>query len=146
MRPRHRNILSVALLAFMVLPGCKSDEAKRLSDHRYVVGLQHQYWRQARQSLLSEQPNLDLLRAIERSLSGRAWRSIELTYEGPHKQELLDALKDVQAAYHDEVLAKVDTRNPRVALRAGVTLQQLRDAFARVDERYRRLEALTPEQ
>ena len=136
--------MAAAALACCALVGCR-DEADELSSSEYVLGLQHKYWRMARQSLKSDRPNLDLLRAVERSLSGRSLRAVEQSYPRANKQEVMAKLKSISAAYAAEVLPKVDTRSPKVRLRPGATLQQVREAFAQVDIQYQELEALTAE-
>ena len=138
-------LLAAGVLAGAGLAGCddRKRQADELSSYDYILGLQHKYWNQARQSLQSDQPNLDLLRAVERLLSGRSMRSVQSNYDRPNKKAVIASLEAIQKAFSEEISPKVDTRSPKVQLRPGVTLGQLREAFERLDKDYRPFEAMT---
>ena len=137
--------LIVALYAAMLLPalaGCE-DKRSRLSSSAYLLARQHETWNNTRRTLQDDQPNMGLFRSLHIFLRGRTRRRVAKDYTGPDKQQVLDQLDAVGALYQAEVLSLMDLSSPVPKLRGGVTVQQLREAFAKVDQEYRRLEAIT---
>ena len=132
----------LGLLAVSALAGC-GDEVKRISGSNFMLDLLHKQWTEARAALQGDQPDLNLLRPIELNLRGRVLRSVEKSYSGDNKQEVINALKSVTAAFRSEIMTKLEPAGRTVQLASGVTLEQLRAAFNKVDEQYRRLRAIT---
>ncbi len=104
---------------------------------------QHLLWRNARETLASDKPNLMLLRSVEIYLCARTLSAVDAHYEGPDKEEILKQLTSLREAYRGKVLSLVDPRSFAVRLKSNVTMGQLRDAFMEVDKDYRRFEQLT---
>ncbi len=132
----------VSVLTLLALTGCK-DRAKEISRPEYLLTKQHEIWAQARESVHSDRPNLDIFRYVHRFLCYRTPRRVEKAYDGRDKQELLARLRAVGQAYEKHVHAMLDLTGGRVGLVRGATIEQLRQAFDKVDEEYRRLEAMT---
>ncbi len=132
----------MTLLTLLALTGCK-DRAEEISRPEYLLARQHKIWAQARESVHSDRPNLDIFRYVHRFLCYRTPRRVEKAYDGSDKEELLAKLRAVGQAYEKHVHAMLDLTGGRVGLIRGVTIEQLRQAFDKVDEEYRQLEAMT---
>lgn len=135
-------IVTAAGLAVLAAGGCK-DKAKSLSDSDYLLGVQHEAWRNSRETLQTPQPELGWLGSVNNLLNGRTPRRVKKDYTGANKAEVLAKLKTLGEAYEAEVVSKLDFRQPQVRLKPGVTIEQVRDAFMKLDGRYRELEAMT---
>ena len=84
-----------------------------------------------------------MLRLADHFLRFRTPRRIKKAYSGDDKQQILAKLRELGKAYGDEIRPKLDMRGSKVRLAQGVTLEQLRQAFAKLDEQYREFESLT---
>ena len=136
-------ILAALLVVSLLAPaGCKN-KAKDISTPKYLLARLHEHWKAARETLESDQPNLGVLRTVNHFLRFRVPRRIEKQYGGRDKQQVLAKLRELGKAYRDQVQMKLDTRGNEVRLAPGVTLEQLRQAFAKLDEQYREFESLT---
>jgi len=123
--------------------GCK-DKVEEISSAGYSFGLQDKFWADARTQLHggSDEPNLDPLRSVWRFLKDRTARSVDRSYTGANKAEVLAALRKLQADYHASVIKKLDIMGHRVRLAGGATLEDVRAAFDQLDPDYRALQAL----
>jgi hypothetical protein len=139
---RTVTVAAAGVLAALALAGCK-DEAKSLSNSGYLLKLQHEAWQNTRETLQSENPRLTMLHSVHVLLTRRTPRRVEKGYNGPDKEQLLAKLRSLASKYESEVASKVDMSGNEVRLRAGVTLEQVREAFMNLDPEYRELEAMT---
>ncbi|KPK79406.1 MAG: hypothetical protein AMJ81_13290 [Phycisphaerae bacterium SM23_33] len=138
-----RTITSIfAVLGLLALPGCRG-KTTSISNSDYLLGLLGEAWNNARESLQSDQPNLDLLRSVHVLLTQRAPSRLPKDYQGSNKQQVLDKLKALGDAYTAEVASKMDFLSQRVRLKEGVKLEHVRAAFMKLDKDYRELEAMT---
>jgi len=136
-------ILAASLVVLLLAPaGCK-DKAKEISSPKYLLRKQHEAWKKARETLKSDQPHLSVLRLADHFLRFRTPRQIEKAYSGDDKQQILAKLRELGKAYRDEIRPKLDMRGNDVRLAQGGTLEQLRQAFDKLDEQYREFESLT---
>ena len=132
----------VALVAGPIaLAGCK-DKAKEMSTADHLLGRQHRNWAQARETLRSAEPDTELVRAAG-GLLGRTVRRMKKDYAGPNKEEAIAKLEQLAGRYDAEIAPKLTMSAPRAVLVAGVTMDELRAAFDKLDEEYRAFEALT---
>ncbi|MHC4718179.1 MAG: hypothetical protein ACYS5V_14495 [Planctomycetota bacterium] len=132
---------AVAAALMCMTIGC-GDSAESVSNSEYLLGLLHESWVNARAGLKQEPPDLGPLRGIRIMLTRRAPRRIEKDYSGPNKQKVLTRLKALGNAYEVQIVPKLDLRYPKVELAPGATPAQVRSAFSKLDEEYRRIEAL----
>ena len=139
---RPRVWALVALAAGLALAGCK-DEIKELSKAKRLLARQHMHWNNVRESLKTDEPNLESIRVVGMLLTGRTKRRVKKEYRGADKAEIMQRLDALSAAYQERVISKVHVTTPKVVLRRGVTVAQLREAFNSLDEDYRALEAMT---
>jgi len=139
---RPRVWALVALAAGLALAGCK-DKMKELSSAERLLARQHKAWNNAREAFKADQPNLEYIRSVSMLLTGRTKRRVKKDYRGADKAEIMAKLDALSAAYQERVMPKVDVTTPKVVLRRGVTMEQLRAAFESLDEDYRALEAMT---
>ena len=144
MRANRAVMMAAAagVLAALVVAGCK-DEAESLSNSGYLLKLQHEAWQNARETLQSANPRLATLFSVHVLLTRRTPRRVEKGYHGPDKEQLLAKLRSLASKYESEVASKVDMSGNEVRLRPGVTLGEVREAFMKLDEEYRELEAMT---
>ena len=131
-----------ALAAALALGGCK-DKMKELSSAKRLLARQHKAWNNAREAFKADQANLEYIRVVGMLLTGRTKRAVKKHYRGSDKAEIMERLDALSAAYKERVISKVDVTAPKVVLRRGVTIAQLREAFDSMDEDYRALEAMT---
>ena len=144
--PPLRIAAAALALAGMLAPaGCsrRKEQARRVSSARYLLDLQHKVWRNARQTLHSDRPNINKVAVVYSLLADRTRRRVEADYTGPDKAELLDRLDRLAKAYRDKVIAQLDMTGAVPALRAGVSADDVRKAFMEIDPDYRRLEAMS---
>jgi len=140
---------SIALTALLAatwahLPGCR-DETRRISSADYLLARQHKVWESAAKSLRSDRPNLNLLRSLDMRLDDTIRRMERKgDYTGADKDKVLAKLKEIRAAYKAQVASKLDFSPTDVALKSGVTLDQLREAFEGLQKDYQQLLALAP--
>ena len=140
---------SVALAALLAAtsahsPGCR-DETRRMSSADYLLVRQHRLWKRVGESLRSDRPNLNLLRALDVRLDDTLRRmQTKGDYTGPDKDKVLAMLRKIRAAYKAQVASKLDFSPPEVALRPGVTPEDVRRAFEGLQDDYRRLLTLAP--
>jgi len=139
---RPRVWALIALAAGLTLAGCK-DKMKELSSAERLLARQHKAWNNAREAFKADQPNLEFVRVVDMLLTGRTKRQVEKKYRGAAKAEIIERLDALSAAYQERVVSKVDVTTPKVVLRRGVTMEQLRAAFESLDADYRALEAMT---
>lgn len=139
-RPRVWAI--AALAAGLALAGCK-DKMKELSSAKRLLARQHKHWKRARESLKTDQPDLESIRMVSMLLTGSTKRRVKKEYRGADKAEIMAKLDALSAAFQERIISKVDVTAPKVVLRRGVTMEQLRAAFDSLDEDYRALEAMT---
>ena len=137
-----RTPMVLVVAAALVLCGCR-DKARQLSSAEHILAKQHEVWHNARESIRSAQPNLDYIRSVHIFLRGRTRRRVEKEYTGPNKQDILAQLDALKAAYETHVLSKIVAESYAVRLKPGVTLEDVRGAFDKLDEQYRRFQALT---
>ena len=143
MRPRTAPAaLAAALLLLAAAAGCE-DKAARKSTSKHLLALQHRFWRQSRETLRTEQPNLGPVMAVAGMVGERTRLRIVRDYTAANKDEVLAALDAISAAYQAEVLSKLETGPHTARLKAGVTVAQLRAAFDKIDKDYRKFEAMT---
>ena len=142
MKTATRCLVLGAGLLLAAAAGCKSAPEKLAAPDK-LLARQHLLWRNARQTLAADKPNLMLLRSVEIYLCARTRSSVEAHYEGPDKEEILERLAALRQAYRAKVLSLVDPRSFAVRLKPGVTLERVRDAFMEVDKDYRQFEQLT---
>ena len=121
--------------------GC-GESAEDVSNSAYLLGLLQQSWNGAQRSLKSQNPDLDLLRAIHVLLSKRTPRRVRKDYTGANKQEVLAKLESLRDAYEARIVPKLNLRSPQVQLRSGATLEEVRKAFVELDPQYREIEAM----
>ena len=131
-----------ALAACLALAGCK-DEMRELSSAERLMSRQHKAWNNAREAFKADPPNLEYIRVVNMLLTGRTKRQVEKKYHGEDKAEIIQRLDALSAAFQERILPKIDVTAPKVVLRQGVTIAQLREAFDSMDEDYRALEAMT---
>lgn len=142
MQRRIGLIVALAAAGLFGLTGCK-DKAKELSAANAQLARQHKVWNNALASLRSEEPNLELVRAAE-GLLLRTHRRVGMDYPGANRQEVLDKLKGIADRFAAEVAPKVNLGAPLVVLRPGVTMDEVRDAFEKLNEEYQELVAMAP--
>ena len=130
------------LAASLALAGCK-DEMQELSSAKRLLSRQHKNWNKVRESLKTDQPDLEAIRVVSMLLTGQSKRRVEKEYRGANKAEIIQRLDALSAAFQKRVVSKVDITAPKAVLRQGVTVAQLREAFNSLDEDYRALEAMT---
>ena len=137
----------VALLAvvggLLAAAGCK-DKTQEISRPEYLLAHQHRFWKMARETLHSDQPDLYVLVTIEEFLGYRTPRRVKKAYDGADKTEVLARLDALWTAFDAEVLSRLDRSLGLVRLKQGVTMDELRKAFDRVDSEYRTFEAMAP--
>jgi len=143
MRANAMIALAGAAVLAATTAGCK-DKAEEISSPSYSFGLQDKFWADCRAQLHSgsAEPNLDPLRSVWRFLKDRTARSVQRTYTGANKDQVLAALKKLQADYGATVIGKLDIMGHRVRLAGGATLEEVRAAFDQLDPDYRALQAL----
>ena len=132
---------ALAAVGCLAAGGC-GESAKDVSNSAYILGLLGEAWGTCRQACQDGNPNLEVFRSIHVLLNKRAPRRIQKDYGGSNKQELLDGLKALAAAYEASVVPKLDLTGQSVTLRPGATMEQVRTAFLALDEQYRQLEAM----
>lgn len=130
------------LLALLAVAGCR-DEVARISGSDYMLGLLHRYWGEARQTLQTDQPDLSIFSVVDINLKGRVLRSVEKSYSGDNKAEVVAALESITAAFYAEITPKLTARDRRLAVADGVTIEQFRAAFDKIDQDYRKFQAMT---
>ena len=113
-----------------------------MSSGDYLLARQHAVWANARRSLQSAKPNLNLLRSIDLYLGGRTARRIAKEGDRPNKGKLLAALDDLDKAYRAGILSKVVLDKPQVKLKGGVKLDDVRRAFDKIDAAYKAFQAM----
>jgi hypothetical protein len=141
---RRPRVTILCILVLLVAGGC--DDRRKLcgiSDAASLLAQQHTVWHNARATLQSPQPNVAQVAIVSALLGGRTRRRVEMDYAGPNKAEVLAKLDELSGAYQQQVMTKLDTTGPRPVLRAGVSIDVLRDAFMRLDPSYQQLEAMT---
>lgn len=142
-----RRHLAWPALVLAALPafagGCQKRQIENLSKPDYNLGLQHGFWDASRAELRKDQPNLDPLRSVYRFLNGRSLSSVERHYEGTNKQQVMEQLQLLQRRYESEVLPLLDTASPKVRLKPGVTITQVRNAFTAIEPEYDKLRGMT---
>lgn len=139
---RPRVWALVALAAGLALAGCK-DKMKELSSAKRLMSRQHMHWKNVRESLKTDEPNLESIRVVSMLLIGQTKRQVKKKYRGADKAEIMAKLDALSAAFQEHIIPKVDVTAPKVVLREDVTIDQLREAFNSLDEDYRALEAMT---
>lgn len=142
MRPRAAIPAALLLTVLLAQVGCK-DKAEKITSPAYMLDLLSKRWAEARQTLQSDQPNLGVFRAVDHLLRFRLPRRIKKAYSGDDKQQLLERLRELGRAYRDQIQSRLDMRGNEVRLAPGVTLEQLRQAFAGLHEQYRQIESMT---
>jgi hypothetical protein len=130
------------LLMLAATTGCRS-KTEEISSSDYLLPLLDRYWATARQAVKTDSTDLACFRAIEYNLRGRVQQSVEIYYAGPNKADIIEKLKALSAAYRQDLASRLDLFSVQVQLRPGVTREDFRQAFARVDEQYKQLEQLT---
>ena len=136
-----RRAAAPLLLALLAVAGC-GDEVEHISGSDYMLSLLHRYWNEARQTLQTDQPDLSIFSVIDINLKGRVLRSVEKSYSGDNKAEAA-ALESITAAFYAEITPKLTARDRSLALADGVTIEQLRAAFDKIDQDYRKFQAMT---
>ena len=131
-----------ALAAGLALAGCK-DEIKDISGAKHLLARQHKAWKNAREAFEADEPNLGYLRVVNMLLYGRTKRRVKKEYGGADKAEIMERLDALSAAFQERVIPKLNLNGPKVVLRRGVTMDELRQAFESLDADYRALEAMT---
>ena len=139
---RPRVWALAALAACLALAGCK-DKLKELSSAERLMSRQHKAWNNAREAFKADQPNLEYIRVVNMLLTGQTKRQVKKKYRGSDKAEIIQRLDALSAAFQKRVVPKIDVTAPKVVLREGVTMDQLREAFDSMDEDYLALEAMT---
>ncbi len=142
MRPRAAIPAALLLTVLLAQAGCK-DKAEKITSPAYMLDLLSKRWAEARQTLQSDRPNLGVFRTVDHLLRFRLPRRIKKAYSGDNKQQLLGRLRELGRAYRDQIHSRLDMRGNQVRLARGVTLEQLRQAFAGLDEQYRQIESMT---
>ena len=66
----------VALAAGLALAGCK-DKMKELSSAERLMARQHMHWNNVRESLKTDEPNLESIRVVNMLLTGRTKRQVK---------------------------------------------------------------------
>jgi len=145
MRPRTALAALASALLLAAAAGCE-DPAARKSTSKHLLALQHRFWREAREDLRSDKPNLGAVMAVAGMVGERTRLRIVRDYTAANKDEVLAALDAIRDAYQAQVLAKLDAGEYAVRLKPGVTVAQLRDAFDKIDVDYRKFEAMTTPQ
>jgi len=133
-------VLSLATMA--CVPGGCRDRVKEISTPEALLKRQHEIWTAARQSLRTDRPNLNLLRSLHRFLCYRTPRRVAKAYTGADKTALLAKLRTLGEAYRKEVYAKLDLSGGQARLKRSVTVEQLREAFDKLDPDYRAFQAM----
>ncbi|KPK86662.1 MAG: hypothetical protein AMJ81_00665 [Phycisphaerae bacterium SM23_33] len=144
MRVNLLTLSAAAALSALAAVGCKKD-VESISNSDYLLGLQHKAWKNARESFQSGQPQLGELRTIQRLLCVRTPRRIKKDYQGSNKQQVLDKVNSIARKYQAEVASKLDMAGNVVRLAPGVKVEQVKEAFMKLDEEYRQLEAMATE-
>ena len=142
MRPRAATLAALLLAAMLAQAGCKS-KTEKITSPAYMLDLLSKRWGEARQTLQSDRPNLGVFRTVNHLLRFRLPRRIKKSYSGDDKQQLLEKLRELGRAYNDQIQSRLDMRGNEVRLAPGATLEQLRQAFAELDEKYRQIESMT---
>jgi hypothetical protein len=130
------------LVVLLALTGCRS-KTEQISSTEYLLPLLHGYWNDARRVLRAGDPNLNVFRAIHVNLRGRVMESVKNSYPGKNKQEVIVKLQAITEAFQAQIAPKLELWGQTVQLRPGVRLEDLRQAFDKIDPEYRQLEAMT---
>ena len=137
-----RLILTAAVAAALTAGGCKS-RTKSVSDSEYMLGLLHEAWPSARESLNASDPQLGKLHSVYIILVQRLPRRVEKDYTRSDKAQVVAKVNSLAQGYDSQVWAKVEIVGSAVRLKAGFTVEQVREAFMKLDAQYRELEAMT---
>ena len=135
-------IWTSAVAAALAAGGC-GDKAKSVSDSTYVLGLLREAWPSARESLNSDSPELGKLHSLKIILVERVPRRVEKDYTGSDRQQVLEKVKSLAQGYDSQVWSKLEVVGSQVRLKGDATLEQVREAFMKLDPQYRELEAMT---
>jgi len=134
--------LCLAALLPLAAAGC-GDDVEEISSSHYMLDLLDRYWQQARQAVETGSEDLNCFRPIQINLNGRVLGSVEDSYEGDNKAEVVAKLKAFTETFNARLLPLLNTSARAVCLRKGVTRDRFAKAFAAADDAYRRLEQLT---
>ena len=138
-----RHTVAAVLLALLPA-GCDRTEqrAHQRSNAAFLLDLQHQVWRGARETLASDQPDVRKVAVVYSLLADRTARRVRRDYNGGDKAEVLRRLADLAEAYRTGVMSKLNMTGAVPAFKAGVGVAELRSAFMKIDPDYRAFEAM----
>ncbi len=137
--------ITVGCTLAMMLPGsagCR-DKAKEMSTASHQLSELHDAWTAARAAIQAgNADNLWQVASVDLLLGGPTRRRVELEYAAANKAEVLKKLDSLGAAYRQEIMAKLSTSGHKVVLRNGVSMEDLRTAFTRLDPEYQSLHSM----
>ncbi len=133
--------LAAATAMVCTIIGC-GGSPKSVSDSKYLLGLLHESWTNARAGIDKNPPDLGPLRGINNMLARRVPRRIEKDYAGSNKAEVLAKITALRDAYTKRISSKLDLRSNVARLRRGAKLQDVRTAFWELDKQYKELEEM----
>lgn len=134
-------VLAGFLIGLLVAGGC-SDDVGDISSANYLMRMQHECWQNARASLATDSPNLTIFHGVHVFMSQRTPRRLAKDYMGDDKQAILDKLAEINREFQATLLSRLDLRGRRVTLKQGATIEQIREAFGKLDVKYLELQQL----
>jgi len=140
MRRTLSLLLTIALAG--AVGGCGEDR-EDISSAEYLLSRQHQAWRNARETLKTDSPNMQQLYALHQLLCRRTPRIIEKKYAGDDREAVLAKIRAIADRYEAEIAAKLTLTPREVVLAPGASLDDIRRVFEELDKDYRELEAMT---
>ena len=134
-------ILACILTGLIGLAGCK-DAAEKISSADHLLSRQHKACADDLETLRSDQPNYNLVRAAGGRFR-RTLRRVEKDYTGSNKHEVIAKLNLLADRFDAEVAPKLTMASPEVRLQTGVTAEELRTAFESLQADFETLKDLT---
>ncbi len=132
----------LAVAGLLGIAGCR-DKVRESGTAEKSLERLHRHWNAAREGLKTDNPSLSVFRAIDTTLGYATPQRIKDDYTGANKDQILAKLEEVYKLFKDELGSKLNLNAPTVTLGQGATIEDVRQAFDRVDQKYRELEEMS---
>jgi hypothetical protein len=134
--------LVLSLLVAGLACGCRN-EAKEISNYRYLLASQTEEWNKALEGCRQGKPDLRQFRIVGGYIGERTRLRVEQEYSGSNKPEVLNLLNELSAEYQTNIISRMYATEQGVFLNPGVTPESLSDAFLAMNDRYQKIVEMT---